>query len=171
MSKQGKLPGWGALIAVVRALVQDGDYERARLVVRDVARGEGVAQGGIMGNGQGENAFFAVVRGFGIGLEEERMGDFMRNDQTEGSLTERMITQEQEQEPGSVPYEQEQGISQSGGASPAMDYFQEPSTMESNRTKAEAGLKREPGSIEEEEDVHGFLTNEPEIEQRRAPRP
>jgi pentatricopeptide repeat protein len=75
MSKQGVLPGWGALIAVVQALVREGDYDRARDVVRDVARGEGVAKGGIMMDRTSEMAFRSLVNR--LGLDEERMGDFM----------------------------------------------------------------------------------------------
>ncbi|CAO2652534.1 Nn.00g008170.m01.CDS01 [Neocucurbitaria sp. VM-36] len=80
MSKHGKLPGWSALTAVVKALVQDGDTERARAVVRDVELGEGVAKGGITGGSTGERAFFSMVRRFGIGLDEERMGDVLSAD-------------------------------------------------------------------------------------------
>ncbi|KAF5849394.1 hypothetical protein GGP41_006424 [Bipolaris sorokiniana] len=75
MSKQGLLPGWGALIAVVRALVQEGDYERARDVVRDVAKGEGVARGGILGDRNMESTFRNMVSRLGLG--QERMGDFL----------------------------------------------------------------------------------------------
>ncbi|KAJ4373283.1 hypothetical protein N0V83_003577 [Neocucurbitaria cava] len=56
MSKHGKLPGWGALTAVVKALVMDGDVERARAVVRDVERG-GRCAGGVQGVGLGRGRF------------------------------------------------------------------------------------------------------------------
>ncbi|KAF2011147.1 hypothetical protein BU24DRAFT_399377 [Aaosphaeria arxii CBS 175.79] len=61
MSKHGKLPGWDAIVAVVRALVHAGERERARNVVRDVRSGEGVAKGGITGGQHGEQNFFHVV--------------------------------------------------------------------------------------------------------------
>ena len=79
MSKEGKLPGWEALMAIVRALMQDGDHERAQAIVRDVERGEGVARGGIMGDQRGEARFMAMVRNFGLGEEDQRMGDFMKS--------------------------------------------------------------------------------------------
>jgi pentatricopeptide repeat protein len=85
MSKRENLPGWGAMIAVVRALARDGDFDRARAIVRDVARGEGVARGGIMGDRRGEDMFTRVVRG--LDLEEEMMGDRMRGEER-GSVAE-----------------------------------------------------------------------------------
>ncbi|KAF1942960.1 hypothetical protein EJ02DRAFT_453866 [Clathrospora elynae] len=185
MSKQGKLPGWSALTAVVRALVEDQDYDRARNVVRDVERGEGVAQGGIMGNRQGELAFWGVVKGFGMGLEESRMGEFMQGVGGGGGGAEQMSGQEfggvqYEQEaggirydrkPGSVQYEQEHETLQYGRAPPAVEYAREPAAMEYSRDNKDVGFARELGSVGEEEDVHGFLMDEAENEQRRARRP
>lgn len=78
MSAHGKLPGWRALTAVVRALAEAGDWERARLVVRDVQMGEGVAKGGVTGGMPGQRAFFAVVRELGGGLEETLAGEYLR---------------------------------------------------------------------------------------------
>lgn len=83
MSKQGKYPSWQAITAVVKALVKAGEVERARLVVRDVGRGEGVAEGGITGSKKGEEFFFTEVRRLGVGLGEERMGDFFVKDRGE----------------------------------------------------------------------------------------
>jgi pentatricopeptide repeat protein len=73
MSKQRNLPGWGAMTAVVSALARDGDYDRARAIVRDVARGQGVARGGILGNRWGEDHFTHTVKE--LGLHEEMEGD------------------------------------------------------------------------------------------------
>jgi pentatricopeptide repeat protein len=184
ISKQGKLPGWQALIAVVRALVEDGDYERARDVVRDVNNGEGVAKGGVMGTAAGEHAFWAVVQGFGLGLEEERMGDFMTPAQVQeprnevvGAMFEEESVEGQEsgnsrydQGPGDVqeaPYDQQHGnvpYTADSGRTDAR-YAQRSPAMEYTRDKND---EREPGSVDDEEDVHGFLTNEPEIDQRRS---
>ncbi|KAE8841125.1 hypothetical protein PTNB85_04524 [Pyrenophora teres f. teres] len=86
MSRDGRLPGWDALIGVVRALMQDGDYERAQAIVRDVERGEGVAKGGIMGDERGQAAFKAIVREFGLGQEDQRMGDFMTSPEHEQGM-------------------------------------------------------------------------------------
>lgn len=87
MSKQGKMPGWGALIAVVRELARQGDVERARDVVRDVARGEGVAKQGIMGNREGESTFLHLVRMFGLGEGHV----WARDAETSGSVVQRHI--------------------------------------------------------------------------------
>ncbi|USP80251.1 hypothetical protein yc1106_07525 [Curvularia clavata] len=91
MSKQGKMPGWGALIAVVRELARQGDVERARDVVRDVARGEGVAKQGILGNREGENVFLHLVRVLGLGE-----GDVWTRDAgTSGSVVQRHVMAEE----------------------------------------------------------------------------
>ncbi|KAF2845654.1 hypothetical protein T440DRAFT_511395 [Plenodomus tracheiphilus IPT5] len=75
MSKIGTPPGWKALSEVVKALVGHQDFDRARQIVGDVMRVEGVAGGGIMGGKKGETFFWTTVRGLGLGLEEEGMGD------------------------------------------------------------------------------------------------
>ncbi|KAF2194886.1 hypothetical protein K469DRAFT_706366 [Zopfia rhizophila CBS 207.26] len=75
MSKHGKLPGWTALRAVVTALVESGDWERARSVVSDVQNGEGVAKGGITGGAFGSREFWEEVKGLGLGQQEERRED------------------------------------------------------------------------------------------------
>jgi pentatricopeptide repeat protein len=76
MSKNGNLPGWRALEAVVRALVQAGDYERARFIVRDCERGEGVAQAGVTGGMSLQQKFFHEAAALGVGLEgEHRAGE------------------------------------------------------------------------------------------------
>ncbi|KAF2466443.1 uncharacterized protein BDR25DRAFT_78379 [Lindgomyces ingoldianus] len=62
MSAHGKLPGWTALTAVVRALTEAGDFQRARDVVRDVSNGEGVAQGGIKGDMWRRQEFWEEAR-------------------------------------------------------------------------------------------------------------
>lgn len=105
MSKQGKLPGWSALIAVVKALVQEGDYERARIVVRDVARGEGVASGGIMGDRMGQWYFKKTVESLGLGLDEEKMADFMRGetDWNGERAVDQMMPREQQPLPPAPP--------------------------------------------------------------------
>ena len=146
MSKHGKLPGWSALKAVVRALVDDGDFERARAVVRDVERGEGVAQGGIVGGAQGQREFFFIVRGFGIGLEEDRMGDFMAQDRAVRASDDETVLGHQLRD-------------------------QEIQQLTGNEEAQEEATTALPASVvEEEEDVHGFLTNEPEIQQQRIQR-
>ncbi|ORY13429.1 hypothetical protein BCR34DRAFT_535696 [Clohesyomyces aquaticus] len=71
MSSQGKLPGYTALAAVVRALAEAGEFDRARDVVRDVSNGEGVARGGITGATFGRKDFWDTVREFGV-LEDGR---------------------------------------------------------------------------------------------------
>ena len=82
MSKHGKHPGFQALTAVIRALVASGDVDRARFIVRDVERGEGIAHGGVTGALNSQKQFLAIAQSLGVGLDEERMGDMfkMRND-------------------------------------------------------------------------------------------
>lgn len=82
MSKHGKHPGFQALAAVIRALVAAGDVDRARFIVQDVERGEGVARGGVTGALNSQKQFLAIAHSLGVGLDEERMGDMfrMRND-------------------------------------------------------------------------------------------
>jgi pentatricopeptide repeat protein len=194
MSKQGKLPGWQALIAVVRALVQEGDYERARDIVRDVNNGEGVAKGGVIGMKSGEHAFHAIVRGFGLGLDEERMGDFMREEPSSG-VAGTMFREESgrgryqqeqsyarydqgpegrqyEQQPATAQYEDALGsvLYKPEAGSVQGRYSQRPPAMEYSRDNDDAVHARAPGNTDDEEDVDGFLTDEPEVEQRR-PRP
>jgi pentatricopeptide repeat protein len=94
MSKNGNLPGWRALEAVVRALVQAGDLDRARFIVRDCGRGEGVAQGGITGGMTLQQKFFHEAAALGVGLDEEdRMGDMMHSGEREAVPEQRQDVQ------------------------------------------------------------------------------
>jgi pentatricopeptide repeat protein len=80
MSKQTTAPGWDALIVVIEALVRAGDYDRARQIVRDVERGQGIGEGGIISGKRDEKDFFYVANNLGVGLGDEQMGDFMMAD-------------------------------------------------------------------------------------------
>ncbi|EUC49473.1 hypothetical protein COCMIDRAFT_84451 [Bipolaris oryzae ATCC 44560] len=113
MSKQGLLPGWGALIAVVRALVQEGDYERARDVVRDVAKGEGVARGGILGDRNMESTFRNLVSRLGLG--GEGMGDFLASarQRSSGSVVHHFVEREG-QDSSSLAQQQQHHVSDEG---------------------------------------------------------
>ncbi|RAR06400.1 hypothetical protein DDE83_006949 [Stemphylium lycopersici] len=100
MSRRGNLPGWGALIAVVKALVRDGDFDRARIIVRDVERGEGVAKGGVVRDRRGEMAFANLVREVGLGGEEAEgvkgvgMGEYLggaKGERNGGAMVEDMV--------------------------------------------------------------------------------
>ncbi|KAI8932635.1 hypothetical protein NX059_010132 [Plenodomus lindquistii] len=75
MSKHGKPPGWRALTAVLRALAEQGDYERARSIVSDITKVKGIAVGGITGGNSGEFAFFKMVKELDLGVDEEMMGE------------------------------------------------------------------------------------------------
>jgi pentatricopeptide repeat protein len=155
MSKRKHLPGWGALIAVVKALARDGDFDRAKTIVRDVARGEGVARGGILGDRKGEAMFTRVVRELGFG--EEIMGDRIGGEGRggvaglEGSMLKRQLEASQyEMDSESAQYEQQQ---------------QPSPVIEDGGDSTTTGTGREPGSVDEE-DIHGFLTNESEVGHR-----
>ncbi|OAL56264.1 hypothetical protein IQ07DRAFT_581640 [Pyrenochaeta sp. DS3sAY3a] len=132
MARQGKLPGWPALTAVVRALVHEGNMERADGVVRDIARGEGIAHGGVTGNTAGQREFFRTVQELGIHLDEAteaRLGDLWHGEHTASVNADQRVL----------------------GASRKVEQ------------QVEDGLEdMEPGSVELEEDVHGFLTKETE---------
>ncbi|KAF1844297.1 uncharacterized protein K460DRAFT_419225 [Cucurbitaria berberidis CBS 394.84] len=128
MSKDGRLLQWDALTNVVKALVEDGDMERARAIVRDVERGEGVAKGGVTGGAAQGRVFSYTVHKLGIRMEE-RMGDFMSQDHAPKA------SDEEAQDEAPIPH-----------ASNVQDV--------------------DYGAVEQEEDVHGFLTDEPEREPR-----
>ncbi|KAF2749383.1 hypothetical protein M011DRAFT_419651 [Sporormia fimetaria CBS 119925] len=66
MSKHGKLPGWPALTAVVKALAAGGEWERALNVVKDVRKEEGLLKDGVGGNGHGQEHFWHVVQSLGL---------------------------------------------------------------------------------------------------------
>ncbi|KAF1364572.1 hypothetical protein EJ07DRAFT_151831 [Lizonia empirigonia] len=90
MSKHGKHPGFQALTAVIRALVAAGDVDRARFIVRDVERGEGIARGGVTGAINSQKQFLAVAQSLGVGLEEERMGDMFNLKNAAGVVDEQV---------------------------------------------------------------------------------
>ncbi|KAH7080922.1 hypothetical protein FB567DRAFT_116248 [Paraphoma chrysanthemicola] len=146
VSKRGGLPGWRALTAVIEALAQDGDIDRARSVVREVEHGTGVAQGGIMGPREAESKFWAAVRAHGVGLENARMGDMMNT----GALSGRRDATE----------EQMMGQAQN-----------KPSTEGESTTGIEHERDPPLPPIEDQEDVHGFLTDEHEDIHSRIQKP
>jgi pentatricopeptide repeat protein len=78
MSSHGNLPGYRALTSVVRALAAAGDWERARMVVKDVQNGEGVAKGGVTGGRELESKFFSTVQQLGGNLTEALAGEHLR---------------------------------------------------------------------------------------------
>ena len=73
MSAKGRYPGWSALNTVLNALLRDGDYDRARDLLRDVEHGRGGTQGRIFGREQDRYRFFATVRESGL-LENDGPG-------------------------------------------------------------------------------------------------
>jgi hypothetical protein len=98
MSKLGHHPSFRALTTVIRALVEAGDADRARFIVRDVRRGEGIATGGVTGAFNDESHFLRIADQLGLvpGSEGERMGDVFRmregmrvlDERIEGSILE-----------------------------------------------------------------------------------
>lgn len=73
MSAMGKLPSWVTLTAVVKALGEAGEWDRARGVVRDVQNGEGVAKGGMRVPTHGMQEFKILVRKYGLVETEEEL--------------------------------------------------------------------------------------------------
>lgn len=175
MSKSGKHPGFQALTAVIKALVAAGDADRARWVVRDVQRGEGVAHGGVTGAFNEQKHFLDVAQSLGIGSDEERMGDMfkMRKDmkaldeQIEARLQEEQKVVEKQPEleiprqtigaSGDVSIVQkasEPGSQSQGKSSPARQASEQPSSE-----------PRELGPAEDE--IHGFLHGSADAEARQ----
>lgn len=80
MSGQGKRPSFRALSEVVRAMYRAGKWERARSIVRDVERGEGVATAAPMTtHNVGRKEFFKVIDTFCPELLQEFAGDYLRS--------------------------------------------------------------------------------------------
>lgn len=65
MSKQGKRPGWPAMMAVVQSLADRGDWDRVREIVLDCRRASGMLSPGLRGT-KGETQFWELVRDLGV---------------------------------------------------------------------------------------------------------
>ena len=65
MSKEGKRPGWLALVAVLQCLAEHGDTDRIAQIVRDVQREEGLLRVGVRGT-KGQAEFWDLVRELGV---------------------------------------------------------------------------------------------------------
>lgn len=79
MSLDGKLPSWQTLTAVVRALAKGDDWERTRLLVRDVQMREGIAKNGVVGGIKAQGEFFNLVKSLDRGLTDTLAGDYLRD--------------------------------------------------------------------------------------------
>lgn len=163
MSKQGTLPGWNALTVVIEALVRDGDFERARQIVRDVRRGSGVGQGGVLGTVSGERRFYHVAGQLGVGIEDEQMGDRfnMRSDAEEEMkmddfvMGDRVVTASRDEKVlGKQLREQE--IEQMVQKEEVQDGVR---SMPTTKKSAQLQQNAPTAPIEDEEDIHGFLTD------------
>jgi hypothetical protein len=78
MSSHGNTPGYRALTSIVKALADAGDWERARLIVRDLQNGEGVAKSAITGGRVLEQQFFRMVEQLGLNVTEPLAGEHLR---------------------------------------------------------------------------------------------
>lgn len=147
MRRLGALPGWRALTTIIEALYRDGETAHARQIVREVENGGGVGKAGVVGGRAGEKRFFYVAQQLGLygeydGREDGdmdrdmgRMDDFVVGDAlSRGSRNEQPIETHQEQQ-------QAQEIRQS-------------------RLDAPLRQERAPALPADEEDVHGFLTDD-----------
>ena len=164
MSKLGHHPSFQALATVIRALVEAGDADRARFIVRDVRRGEGIATGGVTGAFNDESHFLRIADQLGLvpGSEGERMGDVFKmrkgmsvlGERIEGSiLEERSIAGQGEGQ--SQNQSQSQAPPEEGSVQEKVPTLKEiPVQEEVSVAAGEADL----GPVEE--DVHGFLTND-----------
>ncbi|KAF3033250.1 hypothetical protein E8E12_002213 [Didymella heteroderae] len=148
MSKNGKHPGFQALTSVIRALVAAGDVDRARFIVRDVQRGEGIAHGGVTGAFNDQKHFLFVAQNLGIGIDEERMGDMLK---MERRVLDEQIQVRMQEEKEAIEMQPEPQVSeqQSRGS---WSSAPRPAPVQS-----EPEL-RDLGSPEEE--IHGFLDSD-----------
>ncbi|KAH3954214.1 hypothetical protein HBI56_158290 [Parastagonospora nodorum] len=157
MRRLGALPGWQALTTIIEALYKDGETVRARQIVREVEGGEGVGKAGVVGGRAGENRFFHTAQRLGLYGEHDgredgdmdrgmgRMDDFVVSDAlSRGSQNEQPLETHQERQ-------QEQEIPQS-------------------RPDAPLYQERAPAPSADEEDVHGFLTDDYEDTHPKANR-
>ncbi|KAJ4376768.1 hypothetical protein N0V86_006885 [Didymella sp. IMI 355093] len=147
MSKNGKHPGFQALTAVISALVAAGDVDRARFIVRDVQRGEGIAHGGVTGAFNDQKHFLFVAQNLGIGVDEERMGDMLKMERRalDKQIQVRMQEEKEAIEKQPEPRAPEQLIGASSSA------------------PASAPLQRDPEPRDlgpPEEEIHGFLNSD-----------
>ena len=79
MGAQGKKPSFRALSEVVRALYRQGDWERARSVIRDVRHGEGVAKTGPMStHNVDRDQFFYTINALCPELLETSAGEHLK---------------------------------------------------------------------------------------------
>lgn len=143
MANHGRLPSWGPLTAVIEALVNDGDLERARQVVRDVSRSEGIAKGGVTGGKTGEARFFATAKRFD--LVEETMGEMWSADRAVKASADDAVLGEQLRA---------QEIEQIVQAEEAQDVD---AGRESEHAEVSAGSPTTKHIIEDNENVHDFL--------------
>jgi pentatricopeptide repeat protein len=178
MSKLGHHPSFRALTTVIKALVEAGDADRARFIVRDVRRGEGIATGGVTGAFNDESHFLRIADQLGLvpGSEGERMGDLfsmregMRvlDERIEGSILEERSRAGQGQSQSqsqsqtlteSVEPEAQESSKQEGRGVPVQELpVQEAPVQDIPEKTTTATKEADLGPVEE--DVHGFLTNE-----------
>lgn len=173
MPLKGAVPSWNALVAVIEALVRDGDFDRARRIVKDVQNGTGIAESYIFGGSSDERRFFHTVQKLGIEVEEERMGDYMRPDS--GAFTQRTVDQMVESErPVRASRDekelgeqlQEQEIQQMTRKEEVQDdlermHEQSQSTLGSRYDRAmDQGTADKEPLPADEEDVHEFLKDD-----------
>lgn len=67
MSARGSYPSWASLHTILTALLRDGDYDRARDLVRDVKNGKGGAEKGIIGSLRDQKHFYHLVEQANLG--------------------------------------------------------------------------------------------------------
>ncbi|KAF3040193.1 hypothetical protein E8E11_007550 [Didymella keratinophila] len=157
MSKSGKHPGFQALTAVIRALVAAGDVDRARFIVRDVQRGEGIAHGGVTGAFNDQKNFLFVAQHLGIGVDEERMGDMLKMERRvlDDQIKVRMQEEKDAIERQPEPQASEQQIAASTSSAPA------PVPATASVPKVPEQRAPEPRDVSPpEEQIHSFLDSD-----------
>lgn len=165
MSKLGHHPSFRALTTVIRALVEAGDADRARFIVRDVRRGEGIATGGVTGAFNDESHFLRIADQLGLvpGSEGERMGDVFRmregmrvlDERIEGSILEERSRAGQEQ-------------SQSQSQSQALAESVEPEVEELSRQEG-GGVPVQQVPLQEKVSVQEKFPEQEEVPVQEAP--
>jgi pentatricopeptide repeat protein len=177
MSSHGNQPGYRALTSIVKALVDAGDWERARLIVRDVQNGEGVARSGITGGRVLEQQFFRMIEQLGLNVTEPLAGEHLRpwatepatlgaQDRAEGLASEDdygQVPQGNQYGAPRDPYAQQQQSGHHGQEQGLQDVkFAWPADSE------DLSQRREEGPVADADFEHGinegFLSDEPEPE-------
>ncbi len=141
MEEQKRYPSWRTLKHIVTALVRHGDIERARELFRNASNGIGVSSGGKGSFALDRHQFFVAVRALGAQLEDQ-------------PRTPRTVVQERRNE-------------DTAHTPNVFDRYRDEQEMQH---MAPAEDKVQETNVEDEDNIHGFLENEPEPARKQSQR-